>query len=594
MGEEDLEVKAGPNGYEIELKNNSIVTVGDVWRLADYGDKEDRVEQDSMLKRLCLSFALYKLMRRRFEDLPPITDDETCNCRSLIFKGLRKQLLEEAEAALSSSTAGSHQEDELLHLDVERKEDQKGTVVAVALFQVFDEEIQFLCEYYHSVLPVVLSNPFFFFTNYILFPILVLAFCLLTFVLCGNGDVVYAYQSITNDNYIISTGTMKLAVCLLKRITKYPEALFSIVDLAITMLLLLTFLYEELWEYLVFILSNWLMVSLLCKYTAAKRHWSEPHDSRSISFLSRLIRSILWVRSKMSRRNLYFKQFSMLGFAGGRSYACMMMRPNTNTTVVPMEVKKSIMEYLMDAHTASASRPLSNGWSTLQLEKHDHRLNNSASRLSSQCESKSVAEVIITWHVATSILEFKCPMPTGGRARRHGHRHRNVAAALSGYCAYLVALYPELLPDNKDGTSRVYNEMQQELKKELGGCLRYRMSSPGARYNKLLSETANKEINSSSVATAAAMVQKAAKLGKTLVEMAKQEEDHVWELLADLWTELMVYVAPSGGELHMKAHKEALAHGGEFITVLWALCTHTGITRPAIAPWEAARRNLEP
>ena len=52
-------------------------------------------------------------------------------------------------------------------------------------------------------------------------------------------------------------------------------------------------------------------------------------------------------------------------------------------------------------------------------------------------------------------------------------------------------------------------------------------------------------------------------------------ESSVWELLAELWTELTVYLAPSAGELHVKAHKEALALGGEFITVLWALCTHT-------------------
>jgi hypothetical protein len=36
-----------------------------------------------------------------------------------------------------------------------------------------------------------------------------------------------------------------------------------------------------------------------------------------------------------------------------------------------------------------------------------------------------------------------------------------------------------------------------------------------------------------------------------------RQEDQVWELLADLWTELTVYMAPSGGELHVKAHKEA-------------------------------------
>lgn len=49
------------------------------------------------------------------------------------------------------------------------------------------------------------------------------------------------------------------------------------------------------------------------------------------------------------------------------------------------------------------------------------------------------------------------------------------------------------------------------------------------------------------------------------------------ELLAEIWTEVVVYAAPPAGELHVKAHKEALAQGAEFITLLWALATHTGV-----------------
>ena len=53
----------------------------------------------------------------------------------------------------------------------------------------------------------------------------------------------------------------------------------------------------------------------------------------------------------------------------------------------------------------------------------------------------------------------------------------------------------------------------------------------------------------------------------------------MWELLAGLWTEVVVYAAPTASEQHVKAHKEALAQGGEFITLLWAVATHTGISR---------------
>jgi hypothetical protein len=257
---------------------------------------------------------------------------------------------------------------------------------------------------------------------------------------------------------------------------------------------------------------------------------------------------------------------------------------------VPIEVKKSIMEYLV-AHVVDgdgdAAAPLSNGWSTLRLEKHKHY--DSSQHLSKACESKSLAEVILTWHIATSLLEVKCPLekeaptPTGA--------HRKVATTLSRYTAYLVASCPELLPDNTEGTKRVYANVKEELKKVTGGCWRYHVSLEGTVYSKLV----NIELAQGQDDETTMVVHKGAQLGKKLMEMAEgRGEDQVWELLADLWTELMVYLAPSSGELHVKAHKEALAQGGEFITVLWAMCTHTGIARPAVEPWEEARRASDP
>jgi hypothetical protein len=41
----------------------------------------------------------------------------------------------------------------------------------------------------------------------------------------------------------------------------------------------------------------------------------------------------------------------------------------------------------------------------------------------------------------------------------------------------------------------------------------------------------------------------------------------------------MIYLAPSTDEERMKGHENALVEGGEFITVLWALTTHTGVSR---------------
>jgi hypothetical protein len=47
-----------------------------------------------------------------------------------------------------------------------------------------------------------------------------------------------------------------------------------------------------------------------------------------------------------------------------------------------------------------------------------------------------------------------------------------------------------------------------------------------------------------------------------------------WNVLAEMWVELLLSVAPSD---NVTAHVEKLATGGELITHLWALLTHGGI-----------------
>jgi hypothetical protein len=48
------------------------------------------------------------------------------------------------------------------------------------------------------------------------------------------------------------------------------------------------------------------------------------------------------------------------------------------------------------------------------------------------------------------------------------------------------------------------------------------------------------------------------------------------------WVELVVYIAPSSEGAHLQGHYTARVESGEFITVLWTLATHNGITRPDV------------
>jgi hypothetical protein len=333
--------------------------------------------------------------------------------------------------------------------------------------------------------------------------------------------------------------------CILAQVRSSPQNLFSTVDTSIT-ILLLSFAYEEVWEFVVFLLSNWFMASLLCSYASTPRWRESP-------LLGGIIRRILWVRNMLSQRSVSFKQLSLLWFPFCRLSSAL------PTKAVPVEAKKAIVTRLASA--AAGSAPLSNGRSVVQ----------SNAALSWACESAAgIAEVILTWHIATELLEAKRPLPR--------QTNREVATALSRYCAYLVAFHPELLPDDKDGTERMYKEMEEELKKKMG-CFWYYCSGVDARSRKLMEILARQQRREAAAATTTTALRKGAKLGKALMDRHDAAADDVWRLLADLWTEVVTYAAPTSSELHVKAHKEALAQGGEFITVLWALTTHTGIAR---------------
>ncbi|XP_048542860.1 uncharacterized protein LOC125521842 [Triticum urartu] len=529
MGEENLMLKPGSHGYELDLDRltatygdhigDHIVTVGKIWALPQQ-EKKPRLKR---LKRLCLSFALFKQLRPRFELLRAATKEETDHCRDLIFQGLCSYD----------------------HTDLEVEP-------GVALFQVLKDEISFLSEYYHSVHPVVLASPYFFVINYITFPVVVFGLCVMTVALAGDGDMPEAIASIGRDNYAISSGIFTLTKCLWRNFFHTPAAFFVIVDISITYLLFIAFVYEQVSEYMVFVFSNWFMVSLLCNY-AARPRWRDSTTYRGI------LRRMSWISSKLSHPSrITLKQFSVL-----RVSWLSMTLP---TTFLPRQAKSSIMERFRLAaygHDGSPAPP-SNGQYVI-----DHWRRHTD--LSCFCESKSVVEVILIWHIATTILEIEYP----GRHKAETSS-RLVATRLSKYCAYLVVIHPELLPDDREGTERVLEDMKRDLKVAVGGWWAYYTAPERERYNKMmgapLPDCPADNIHN--------VVHKGTKLGRKLMEDCRRDERPVWELLADLWVELLVYIAPSGRDEHVKGQEEALVLGGELVTLVWALATHTGVTRP--------------
>ncbi|OEL38767.1 hypothetical protein BAE44_0000214 [Dichanthelium oligosanthes] len=71
------------------------------------------------------------------------------------------------------------------------------------------------------------------------------------------------------------------------------------------------------------------------------------------------------------------------------------------------------------------------------------------------------------------------------------------------------------------------------------------------------------------------VLRRGAELGRHLVEQYDEDEASACRILVDFWSEMVLYLAPSE---NVKGHVEAMARGGEFITLVWALLLHAGVT----------------
>ncbi|ONK74740.1 uncharacterized protein A4U43_C03F9670 [Asparagus officinalis] len=152
------------------------------------------------------------------------------------------------------------------------------------------------------------------------------------------------------------------------------------------------------------------------------------------------------------------------------------------------------------------------------------------------------SHTILVWHIATEICmlaketsEQNPSRPSHLMSFRRCFMYEaddiQVANNLSRYCAYLVAFFPEFLPEHKYTTVSVFDEVVKHLRDSLNG------------------------------------------LGRELM-VKIEDESKRWKVLADFWAEMVLYLAPSD---NTRTHVEHLTRGGEFITHLWALLTHAGI-----------------
>ncbi|CAL4991387.1 unnamed protein product [Urochloa decumbens] len=231
----------------------------------------------------------------------------------------------------------------------------------------------------------------------------------------------------------------------------------------------------------------------------------------------------------------------------------------------------------------------------------------------SEClQLPTCSQVILVWHIATSLCEMKLAQDRGMDLSKPGclgstlswfcsrfqcqdymldgrsldgdlRTSYEVANSLSRYCAYLLVSKPDLLPDTILVPNVILQKTVSHAREILKDC-----DSLQSIYKKLLS-VAQEEPSvqySQDRKLSVNLVQRGAVLGRKLIE-----DEHHWELLAKVWVDLLVHIAPSSNS---EAHAKYLESGGEFVTLIWALFSHCGIEKSELWHENATSWNSSP
>uniref|UniRef100_A0A0E0EYG4 DUF4220 domain-containing protein n=1 Tax=Oryza meridionalis TaxID=40149 RepID=A0A0E0EYG4_9ORYZ len=603
-----------------------------------------------LIKDMCLSFSLYRLLRCKFDDLS-VDSDIAEKTKRLLWK-------------------------------IMEDDDRKRT------FRIIESELAFLNDYFYTRYPVLFFRGFPVMGS--LHPVLTIAF---TFWL--GRDIHKVYRP---------------------RVGEVAHVVHGVnVDLIITWVFMGVVVVKELWKMLIYLLSDWTKVMVLCEYVAENMMWVPKliRDklvglvcSPRFKIVPRWHRKIdqydflrAYVYSPWKRDIFFYMSLGI--FPRGKKGVKL-----GKSVDLPVEVNHAILNSLRSLRFSKDSLEVNNDHVLPSVAKFLSRINQSATdRIGRQLLLKEMinktlrkqptrSHTILVWHIATSLCEidlaqhyntrltesevlhslklarscFSTQQPYMIKVQRLERALRanyTVANSISRYCTYLLASVPELLPDSNFVPELILKSTVREASKILDGCDNlqsiYRRlmreaeelqdtndgddddqtEDDGCKWSELPgvsclltcikgiyrcffpekngrgdggqpSTNGNGEIGSRSgengdahtaisvdqeerndesggggggegadAARHEKIITMGARLGRLLIDATKHDDVARWELLAGVWADLLVHMAPSW---NTEAHRKCLATGGEFITHIWAILCHCGVDKSDL--WE--------
>jgi hypothetical protein len=498
---------------------------------------------------MSLAFTLSRLLRCRLEDVP-----------------LHSESIAMTRHLITSELLG----------DQHAERDVEVVQAAGRAFQILDLEIAFVRDYFYTFYPMVF------------------------------------WRGLSSISFILLQSTITSAVVLwlaVSIIWVNGDDGRRNVHVITPCVFLFLVMFKEVWEMVTYLLSNWTRLLFVCKYVQSQcwclRNAALTENLTRLLFTSKIvdpwhgqIDQYQFLQSCTYKPTFWkLAHIVTLGVTPDKSDG----KKSGSAIKIPECVKAAVLQelhFLDLSNIASYQLPIYPGrplprYSLDKFYKYEWVFH-----------LHTCSQVILVWHIATSVCEIKLALDNHIELSKPGFFHciwsclkklgscssqpflldenilqggrlqanYRIANSLSRYCAYLQAFQSELLPDSFMVPQMVFEKTLQYACEKLKDC-----DSTQGRYDTLKAIAQEIVQDSEDGKLSMNIVEQGSILANDLIE--QESEEKRWEILARVWAVLVVHIAPSW---NAEAHKHNLKYGGEFITLIWALLWHCGIEKSSL------------
>lgn len=537
-----------------QQERSSLITLDKIWGCCRHLLHHDN-SQGKDLKDLSLAFALSRLLRCRLEDMALQGDVLRIN-RKLV----KARIVEEPDARRA--------------------------------LRILELQLAFLDDYFNTRYPMVFWS--------------------------GLSSLCWSLLL-----SVVTFGIVCWLAVDMRRVYKPPEGELAHVvqgfnvDMIITWVFMFFMMFKEIWEMVTYLLSDWTRLLLVCRYAQRKddRTRGRCMESVILSFFKYKIIARRW--------HGHIDQYVFLESYNDKPKFWNLLHKLT-TGMVPkkedgaklssaIDVPEYVMPAILEKLGAILGKPADPDISSLPKDISSLPKNGERWKLYGWAciDLPTCSHIILVWHIATSLCEMELAKTQGVDLSNPGllcsllscftnccsskpylmnekkltdelQKRYIIANSLSRYCAYLLVSKSDLIPDSFLVPNMIFQQTVKDARDDiLKDC-----DSLQSRYDKLMKEAKKAAQEADAVKKNEDTVRMGAMLGRELI--GRESEDDRWEILAGVWADLLVHIAPSW---NAEAHKKCLESGGEFITHIWALLWHCGIEKSRLWPEEDVPEN---